>query len=655
MEYDYSVLLSSLYEHILRDIAREYPEHTAKLDEYHTRLLRLLEHHGTSIFTIEFPRVGKHFDKCLSNGEWVQEKFFGMGIPKALRAQRATPELFGVLFDLVFESTGKLRQDADERAIFLLRQLLFAAKKLRMPCHDSRTFKTFQEFFDIDKTLRLPTLRWEEDSLTCSDWRCVSFTDLSHSQVGEVGGLFDTRDDESHAIGRHQQSCRLDVLQRVCDVVSTSFGFFMPEETLPKHGPGAVADLRVSKDHKNGFPNWPIKLQNQFPFDLFGLPNSSMVLDMEQEGFNYPSVHEPPSRLIAVPKTQKAPRLIAAEPTCHQWIQQGIKQWLGARWHVSPLRHCVDFNDQSLSRAGALEASMQGDRATVDLSAASDRLSCWTVERAFRSNPGLLLACHSSRTRWVANTIFRNLPSHAVIRKFACMGSALTFPVQSIVFSCAAIASVLIERRRNVTAKNVNWAAKQVRVYGDDIILPVDSLAVLMEILTDLQLKVNPDKTFGTGKFRESCGVDAYAGADVTPAYFLESYVEANPTTVATCVETSNNFFMKGLWATAKWIEQLLPQKIRKHLPVVAAGSGFFGLASFCGYYLNHLKRRWNSDYQREEVKVVEVYSRSQRLKSKGIWCLLQYFTERPSPTINWSSGVSTRAEPLTRVRWSPL
>jgi hypothetical protein len=59
-------------------------------------------------------------------------------------------------------------------------------------------------------------------------------------------------------------------------------------------------------------------------------------------------------------------------------------------------------------------------------------------------------------------------------------------------------------------------------VYGDDIVVPVGALALMMETLRFAGHEVNVDKTHAFGPFRESCGKDYVQGLDVRPVYLLK-------------------------------------------------------------------------------------------------------------------------------------
>jgi hypothetical protein len=80
------------------------------------------------------------------------------------------------------------------------------------------------------------------------------------------------------------------------------------------------------------------------------------------------------------------------------------------------------------------------------LKSASDRISCWVIERLFRRSPSLLSALYATRTRWITQSLDKKSPEACRLRKFSTMGSAVTFPVQTILFSVLAVSSVLYTR-----------------------------------------------------------------------------------------------------------------------------------------------------------------------------------------------------------------
>ena len=486
-----------------------------------------------------------------------------------------------------------------------------------------------------------------------------------------------------------------------------------------RQGPGAVSDL-TSKEYKYDFPTWSDKLGATFPFNRYGSitdafvenlsdeddqrafvfdptresvgegerGNSRMVcpilssqteqeseasrsepsgeildpLDRTSAAGYRPSLHEPCSRLLAVPKTAKGPRLIAAEPTAHQWCQQFVKRFLEERLTGLFGENFISFRNQGLSQRLVSKASLDRSLATVDLSSASDRLSCWVVERAFRANPSLLRALHATRTRWTMDAVDKTVsPNYFVTKKFASQGTAVTFPVQSIIFFLVAISASGFEARgpedffcNNRFYKPIARYRNKVRVFGDDIILPVHGYELLAKMLHVLGLKVNLEKSFSQGHFRESCGMDCFKGHNVTP--IKTTKLEATgPQSRQSLIDYANNLHQAGLWHASKAVESITPGRVLSNLPVVGVGCGGVGRVSYTGNKVDHLRKRWNTELHRFEYRVHATISRVRRKPTNTLSGLLQYFAEAPSATDKWSHGVPGRPKISDGLRWEPL
>jgi len=386
-----------------------------------------------------------------------------------------------------------------------------------------------------------------------------------------------------------------------------------------RHGTGAVAE-RVHRHHRSDRWTWPAKLENVFQFELCG---KTVGADVET-----PSVHEPPSRLMAVPKTAKGPRLIASEPISHMWCQQGMLAFFEDRLRAGICSKFIDLKDQGKSGDLVLQASLNRKLATVDLSDASDRLTCWTVERIFRGNPSILNALHAARTRYIRDDISDEV-GFLKPKKFASQGTAVTFPVQSIVFLCIALGVCL---DGTVDRESIRKLRGQVRVYGDDIIIPRHGYVRLIRVMEALQLKVNTAKSFVNGHFRESCGVDGYMGYDVTPIK-PKTLVADSPASRQAVLDTINNLFNKGLFYASDSCRDLLPARLRRELRIVGRNdAGSTGLTSFVGGNESHLRTRWNSRLHRTEVRVWSIRDRTRKETREGWSTLLEFFASKRDP-----------------------
>lgn len=317
---------------------------------------------------------------------------------------------------------------------------------------------------------------------------------------------------------------------------------------VPGHGPGAVANPRVKcwydkhthacSDRRIGF------LLNHAGL---GLQRDYLPLIREDKSNRT-------SRYVCVPKTWKKLRGISAEPIELQYVQQGLlgaidRMFTTDRWWASR----INLHDQQASRDLARKGSVDGTLATIDLSAASDSVTLQLVRDLFGSTElaRWLIGSRSTHTLCGDTTVKLN--------KFAPMGSACCFPVECIVFCLAA--EVAVSRTRQPFHK-----VKQVRVFGDDIILPQYAVPVLFEILSNLGFSVNSDKSFWQGNFREACGTEAWHGNDIQPCRFqshksgvMGRYIDHDE--ISSTVAFANELFARGLHDTRKYLLELLFNK----------------------------------------------------------------------------------------------
>jgi len=394
-------------------------------------------------------------------------------------------------------------------------------------------------------------------------------------------------------------------------------GFELSDRFIPKHGPGSVAMLKDKS------------LQSKYE-DL----TSDSLLDYvfyKHAGF-YPQSFFPleysPKRLVRqsemvlVAKSLKTMRTISKEPATLQYFQQGVREeiqrWVSEHPYLSKR---IDFSDQQKQRELALEASRTRQFATVDLSAASDTVQYDLVKRIF-SGTALLPYLVALRSR---STV---LPSGKVVEltKFAPMGSALTFPIETLIFACIAECTV-----RYVAATTGEYDS-QYRVYGDDIIIPDRCLTDLEHLLRFAGFSVNTSKTYGGDyRFRESCGLDAYDGVDVSPLrisrnFSAERVHARTPGVFAGRCEFANSANEYGYATLRRYLIRSLLDESR-YLPLFSedGSKGVFSTqpSNF------HLPRRKFGDYQREEVRAASVST----------------YTSKTSPSIRWDFSRKCYAE----------
>lgn len=626
----YAEFVLGVYEALLVDCASFYPGLVQEFGRDLKRLGSALDDHGVAFFMDTLATYGKHFDKCLSRKRLTPSGLthFGPG-----KRGEVIPRLFRGLFVRVFERSGVMRTDPDINAIRLLRQLFGAVKRMRLECSEAAIRKAVTEFVKIDSGLASASLAIWSDPDAQEDrtpWRLQHFVDSLPEDPGSwILGLHEPVGQGSASKPEVTRSL-LEKLQQVADLLTAEIGVFDPYLWRPRHGPGAVSDLRTG-EYKYDFPRWSERLECVFPWADFAFANWSMVPLIPKYGNVGRALdHEVPARMIAVPKTLKTPRLIAAEPTSAQWCQQIIRDFLYSRVRSTPIKAFIDFSRQDKNGKLALAASI-GGHATIDLSSASDRISCWHVERLFRRSPTLLRALASSRSWYMKQEYCQYSPQFIKLRKYSTMGNATTFPVQSLFFLAICLAAHLEVHRRKVSWASVMKAARsQVRVFGDDIIVPEDCARVVVALLEHLQLKVNDAKTFLDGNFKESCGVDAYAGHDVTRVAILDVPSGTSPGSIVSSVDVHKNLCSRGYVATAGFIRKTAVQYgIAKCIPTVMDGSGCFGWSDLEAPP-HRLKKRWNRNTQVVETKCASPYAKTHRRLPETNAGLLQYFTEAP-------------------------
>lgn len=320
---------------------------------------------------------------------------------------------------------------------------------------------------------------------------------------------------------------------RVRDVIAQllpdpSFSHFMG-----KNGPGAVfGDERGDIEKADNLTVSP-KLSR-----LLSEANPLKVVDDESgEGaffrMLFPKVEKNHdcSRLMFVPKNYKTARSICMEPTPVMFFQQGIRWELEDKISSSVFGRYVQINDQGRNQIGAVYGSEYQTVDTTDLSAASDSVKTDLVRLIFpRRWRYYLLASRTSQVLLPDGTV-------TSVSKFAPMGSALCFPVQSLIYCATVIVSYIqyyCESLQTEWPTDISsWLSENVSdefslsstkffesiaVYGDDIICDSRTTYDVIRNLEALGFEVNTSKSFtGQRDFRESCGIFAYKGEDVTP------------------------------------------------------------------------------------------------------------------------------------------
>jgi hypothetical protein len=623
----YEDYVLGLYEAMFFDIAESIPSLRKDCNRDYKRLLSCVEHHGAPFFLVILVQFAKHFDRCLADERLTLSHLTHFG---PFKSGSTVPRLFKGLVLRVFDVNGDLLSIPDVQAIRFIRTLCMLTKNAKLVCPTQRTFEHVQEFVRTDGEVRLPSLAWDSPDFRAHSARDLQFgDDVLCSLFNEP--ILPFREDGN--IKPPSKGCRDDyaAVQLAADIVTSTLGRFEASDWRFRHGPGAVADKRGPVLDKYRFTRWPAMLEKAFPYADFAFANFNLWaehLNHEVVSLDPLEDQDIPSRLLAVPKTYKGPRLIAAEPTAHQWCQQALRDFLMTRVSATPITRSIDFVDQTKNGNLALEASRDGSHATIDLSEASDRISCYLIERFFRRSPDLLDAFQGSRTRWITQDLDKKSPRLIKLRKFSTMGSAITFPVQTIVFATIANVACLLCKHTPVTISSLRKVSQEVQVFGDDIIVPTYAWSKTMELLEIFGLKINTSKTFGTGRFRESCGVDAYHGHIVSKVNVNHAPSSTSPESIVSSVDCHNNLLSAGFCNAASYVRQAVDRMRNFRIPEVCFGSGIMGWYSLGEPRNERLKDRWNPMLHRREFLVSVQSAPSERVPYHDGCSVTQYFTE---------------------------
>lgn len=305
--------------------------------------------------------------------------------------------------------------------------------------------------------------------------------------------------------------------------------FRITEPFLPRHGSGATADKGKIKARK-----WSGLSVDAVARVCFRYPDLSSACHWPVRS------PERVAKVTFVPKQAGKDRTICMEPAWLQFLQQGIRLQLTAFTHRGshPLSKLVDVYSQDVNRRLCANA-VTHRYATIDLSDASDSVSWRLIKRLARRIP-LLRYLYGSRSN------FALLVGEKIrLDKFAPMGSALCFIVECILF-----ASVVELAHRIHYGQASKGHLSGCSVYGDDIICPAEIYHLVVDILTSLGFKVNQQKSFSSGAYFESCGVEYLHGALITtikhPRGFLLFKDKASPEQVGTITDLANSFHNAG-------------------------------------------------------------------------------------------------------------
>lgn len=485
-------------------------------------LSRRVEDEGISFLTITLPTLAKGLERALDQG------YASSGLWTSFSCRGGYPKFLGGFLRKIFDASGTLLPEPDIDCIAAVRQLCYLFHKLELECTDARKLKAVQSFWQTNDECLL----WDSNP----GYDLDRITAASTRYLGKV---------LSH-VDRLIRDGRL----------------------VPRHGPGKTA-TRETGNEKFDFRYWDPRLDQVFPWVDWGIPNYRFAFNEWNENLVSPPIFKShPAKLTLVPKTLKTPRVIVQEPTANQYMQQALlRELVNAIEGFTP---CIGFTSQEMNQDMAQSASKNGRLATLDLSEASDRVTFGQARAAFKRYPHLWDALVATRSDEVSDGTVTG-----PVFRFASMGSAVCFPVEAIVFFLAIMCAMEDDNAGRVVPRSAREG--RVRVYGDDILVPVSNINAVHRTFAALGWRINDDKSFWSGKFRESCGGDFYDGWDVKPVRLKQLLPKRrqDATELSSLVSFRNHLYMRGYWNTAGWLDSVIGKVIP--FPIVGPQSSGLG------------------------------------------------------------------------------
>jgi len=674
---------------LLRDVSNEHGS------VFNTRAARLtlakvsrrLRSEGLSFITVAMPRLAKAFEKAIAGGTPLNSTKQGF---KALPGSEL-PIFMGEFFQQVLDKDGTLLPNPCSKSVRVIREFLCLWYKYELPYTDEKEQKIVEAFKKAEDEIRtftpmLGSLRaWFDESTNefaperrylnqtwkrLGEYRRGSDVDLlrsrrgSHKSPQPVPGdpcpcglgctrlaaritsesrrqgecerlhlpALQLRDDgtgtnplEKGVAPESAGSFKLPssecyasyilLVRRARSLLSVLFSVFDPTDIYPRHGPGAVATKQRLWE-KYQWSNIASGITDLYPIDAYFSASTGHVCDTYAD-FDLLGTESFPARVILVPKDSRGPRLISCEPVDYQWVQQGLGKAIVRhveRHQLTKLN--VHFTDQGPNRMQALDGSYTGDDATLDLKEASDRISLDLVRLLFPEKlVAYLEACRTSSTV---------LPDKSILplQKYAPMGSCLCFPVLALTVWAILAAGAPDEDTR-----------KRILVYGDDVIVPTAYAGNAIEQLESFGLLVNRDKSCTSGLFRESCGMDAFQGDDVTPVRIRTVWSSEPRANVYTSwIAYANSFYDRQYYQVYNTIVEALESVYGPIPDESLVGTSAPSLRAAPEYH-GMIKRRFNCDFKDESLQKLQyrvrvTHSPPVKHIMPGWSMLLRYFAE---------------------------
>lgn len=165
----------------------------------------------------------------------------------------------------------------------------------------------------------------------------------------------------------------------------------------------------------------------------------------------------------------------------------------------------------------------------------------------------------------------------------------VTYVTETIVFNCGRLGKDPSELNDEQLSVLVEKTIKLTRFFGDDMIVPSSQMEYLPEALdTWWSIRLNKEKSYHLSSFRESCGLYAYHGVEITPTRMSWVYNEALPNGQVYVEPNDNNIVKLGTTSGRYMSERYLGNSgfaiAKSAIPFILS---LFGITDYRGFLEN--------------------------------------------------------------------
>lgn len=258
-----------------------------------------------------------------------------------------------------------------------------------------------------------------------------------------------------------------------------------------------------------------------------------------------------------VPKNYKTPRLIAPEAAYRAFQAQAVRAALEDALKSSGYWPFCNYREQGTNQSLAFKGSIDGLWATIDSSSASDSISRALIFDVFpKSWVDLMKPLLADYFKISSNQ------NPMKMKMFSTSGNPLTFIVEDIFFLAVALLSCAY--CTIYTDEDYLHPFSM----GDDLVVDTKTFDTVVDVLALFGIKVNTEKSFSSGLYRESCGVEYECGLDMSTKYWPRQALISGVSALPVLISLEKRLYSN--WYARRFIIQLVREiepRMTSHLP----------------------------------------------------------------------------------------